>query len=380
MMKRAERFLAWAMVWVMLGLWISMPVFAEDAAEEETAYSSVLMEAKTGIVLDGAEQETPRAIGSLTKLMTVYLTAAAVEEELLAPETMVAAPAAAQEQKGAVIWLEAGDTMSVNDLLKGVMIGNANDAAVTLACAVSGTEQQFVMDMNSAAFSLGMHDTRFADATGLSDENMSSAKDIALLCRGLLAYEWLTPIFTTWRDFLRDGETELVSENTLTKHYEGLRGFKAGHGETCGYTLAVAAERDGFCCIAVILGCEDEDARFSKGKTLLARGFSGYTVTTPDFSTEFMKPVNVHHGMDAAVIAYPEQLAGAAIPKGESVSCVVVLPNYIEAPVAEGDVLGCVAFYCGDTLLYETSLCAAASVERRGFADSFTLLLENMFK
>lgn len=379
-MKQPSRFLTWLTAWVMLCAWLPLSVFAEGASETAATESTVLMEGETGIVLAGEGQDTQRAIGSLTKLMTVYLTAQAVEEGTLTPDTMIAAPAAAQEQKGAVIWLEAGDTMSVTDLLKGVIIGNANDAAVTLACAVSGTEAQFVMDMNSAAFTLGMHNTRFADATGLSDENLGTAKDVALLCRGLLAYDWLTPIFTTWRDFLRDGATELVSENTLTKKYEGLRGFKAGHGEACGYTLAAAAERDGFCCIAVVLGCEDEDTRFSKGKSLLAKGFAGYTVTTPDFSTEFMKPVTVRHGMDSAVLTEPLQLVSAAIPKGESVSCVVVLPNYAEAPVRAGDVLGCVAFYCGDTMLYETALCAAASVERRGFWDSFAQLLENMFK
>lgn len=380
MITKKGRFLAWVMAWMLLCTGLPMDVFADGVTEAAVTESSVLMEAETGIVLAGEAQDAQKAIGSLTKLMTVYLTAQAVEEGALALDTMIAAPAAAQEQKGAVIWLEAGDTMSVQDLLKGVIIGNANDAAVTLACAVSGTETQFVMDMNSAAFTLGMHNTCFVDATGLSKKNFGTAKDVALLCRALLAYDWLTPIFTTWRDFLRDGATELVSENTLTKHYDGLCGFKAGHGEDCGYTLAVAAERDGLCCIAVVLGCGDEDARFSKGKSLLSKGFTGFTVTTPDFSTEFMKPVTVRRGMDSAVLTEPLQLVSAAIPKGASVSCVVVLPNYAEAPIRTGDVLGCVAFYCEDTMLYETALCAAASVERRGFWDSFTLLLENMFK
>lgn len=346
----------------------------------ENECCTVLMESDSGVVLEGNDYDQICAAGSLTKLMTVYLTALAMEEGSLTMESIVVAPAAAQGQSGAVIWLEAGDKITVGDLLKAVIIGNANDAAVTLACAISGTEQQFVMDMNSAAFTLGLRNTRFVDATGHSAENTATARDIALLCRALLAFPDLTPIFQTWRDFVRDGATELVNENILTKNYAGLLGMKAGHGDASGYTLAIAAEHEGFCCIAVIMGCDDIDERFTMGKSLLAKGFAGYTVTTPDFSTEFMKPVSVRHGMDAAVLTEPESLFSAAVPKGESISCVVILPNYVEAPVMRGDAIGRVAFYCGNTLLYDTALCAAADIPCRGFWDSFAILLGNMFK
>ncbi len=349
-------------------------------AEEGSVCATVLMEAQTGLVLAGESYDTVLPIGSQTKLMTVYLTASAIEEGRFTTDTLISAPSAVAEQKGAVIWLEAGEKMSISDLLKAVIIGNANDAAVTLAHAVSGTESQFVLDMNAAAFSLGMHSTRFADATGQRNENQSTPKDLALLCRALLSFDWLSEIFGTWRDFLRDGATELVSENTLTRTYEGILGLKAGHGEQSGFTLAAAAERDGLCCIAVVLNCEDEDRRFSVAKSLLAKGFSGYMVTTPDFSTEFLKPVVVRHGMDRAVMTDPSMLASVAIPKGKAVSCIVVLPAYVEAPVKKGQKLGAAAFYCGDTLLYEAALCADAPVSRRGFWDSFSLLLENLFK
>ncbi len=376
-MRRKRILAVFAAVITLIGC-ILPQQFTVTAAEDESC--TVLMEADSGVVLEGRNYDSICAMGSLAKLMTVYLTAQAMEEGRLTAEHIVMTPAAAQEQDGAVIWLETGDKISVGDLLKAVIIGNANDAAVTLACAISGTEAQFVMDMNSAAFTLGLRNTRFADATGLSAENTSTARDIALLCRALLDYPELTPMFTAWRDFVRDGATELVSENSLTKNYEGLSGFKAGHGDASGYTLAVAAEREGFCCIAVVMGSADENQRFTAGKSLLARGFAGYTVTTPDFSTEFMKPVSVHHGMDAAVLTEPQALYSAAVPKGESISCVVILPKYVEAPVARGDVIGRVAFYCDNTLLYDTALCAAADIRRRSFADAFALLLGNMFK
>lgn len=353
-------------------------VRAEEAASVHH-YASVLLEAESGSVLSGTDADTPLPIGSLAKLMTIYLTAEAVAAGTLTPEAQVAAPPSAQETAGAVIWLTSGEKMTVTDLLKGIIIGNANDAAITLACQISGSTARFVSEMNAAAFSLGMRNTRFTDCTGLDDSNRSTAHDIALLCRALLAYDWLTPIFTTWRDFLRDGKTELVSENTLTRTYDGILGFKAGHGDASGYTLALAAQRGEMRCIAVVLGCDDEFERFTYGKNLLANGFANFHVTTPDFSAEFLRPVTVQHGMESAVELEVGALCSIAAPEGASLSCAVVLPAYVEAPVRAGQQLGVAAFYCDDCLLYEVPLSAAEAVPRRHFLDALRLLVEHLF-
>ncbi len=373
--NRMLRYVCMVMAVLLLGLCV--PVSAE---EQSCVYSSVLMEAETGMVLGGTESDTPVPIGSLTKLMTVLVVARAVAEGRLSPDTLVSTPAAAQEQLGAVIWLLAGEQMTVTDLLKGVIIGNANDAAVSLAAACAGSETQFVLEMQAEAFSLELRQTRFADCTGNSSDNRSTAKEVALICRALLEYDWLTPIFTTWRTFLRGEATELVSENRLTRTYDGILGMKAGHGTASGYTAAIAAERDGMRCIAVILGCEDTDERFTYAKNLLAHGFASYVVTTPDFSTEFLRPIPVRHGIADAVTLEASELSGIALPQGERISCVTVLPKFLEAPVARGKAVGTVAFYAGDTYLYEASLCAAESVERRRLWEALAGLLDNLFK
>jgi D-alanyl-D-alanine carboxypeptidase (penicillin-binding protein 5/6) len=311
--------------------------------------------------------------------MTVYLTAEAAAAGRLSPEELVTVSPSAENAPGATVWLRGGEKMSVSDLLKGVIIGNANDACIALACRISGDEAAFVSEMNAAAFSLGMRNTRFADCTGLSAENISTAHELGLLCRALLQYEWLTPYFTAWRDFLRGEGTELVSENRLTRSYEGLRGMKAGHGEASGYTLAAAAERGQLTAIAVILGCDDPDERFTYAKNLLNEALSQYYVTTPDLSAEFMQPVPVRHGTAAAVLPETGALLSIAAPKGGSISNVVVLPKYLEAPVKCGDIIGNAAFYCGDTLVYESPLTAAEDVPRRGFREAFRMLLNSLY-
>ena len=380
MAVRLYRFFA-----ALTALLLMLPLCTISAAADgekppQHTYASALLEAESGMCIGGTDPDIPLPVGSQAKLMTVYLTARAVRAGELTPETSVTAPQAVEKQQGAVIWLTPGEHMTVLDLLKGVIIGNANDAAVTLASRISGSEQAFVMEMNAAASALGMNRTHFADCTGLSAENTASAHDLALLCRALLEFDFLTPLLTTWRDFLRDGKTELVAENTLTRTYEGILGMKAGHGEPCGYTLAAAAERGGLRMIAVILGCDDKDERFTLGKRLLAGAFSDIYVTTPDFAAEFLRPVPVRLGLTGAVTAEPGALRAVAAPKGRKISCVVILPEYVEAPVRQGETIGTAAFYCGDTYVYETPLTAAETVGKRHFADAARLLLSNMFK
>ena len=337
--------------------------------------TSALIEAQTGMCIGGTDPDVQVPAGTQTKLMTVYLTAEAAASGRFTPETVLTVSPAAEGAPGASVWLRGGEKMSVLDLLRGVIVGNANDACIALACAVSGSEEAFVRDMNAAAFSLGMRSTVFADCTGLSAENRTTARDLGMLCRALLGYEWLRPVFTTWRCFLRGDATELVNENRLTRTDDTLCGFKAGHGDASGYTLTLAAQQEQMTLIAAVLGCPDGDQRFADAKKLLAKGFAEFYVTTPDLSAEFMQPVRVHHGTDAAVLPQTGDLLSIAAPRSESLSTAVVLPRWLDAPVHRGDVIGTAAFYCGDTLLYESPLTAADDVPRRSFLHTLRMLL-----
>lgn len=355
-------------------LFCMLPLLTVSAGAAPVS-TSALLEARTGMCIGGTEPDMRVPAGTQTKLMTVFLTAEAAAAGRFTPETVITVSPSAEGAPGASVWLRSGEKMSVLDLLRGVIVGNANDACIALACAVSGSETAFVRDMNAAAFSLGMRNTVFADCTGLSDANITTARDLGTLCRALLAYDWLRPVFTTWRCFLRGDETELVNENRLMRTDETLCGFKAGHGDASGYTLTLAAQQEQMTLIAVMLGAPDGDQRFSDAKKLLAAGFADYYVTTPDLSAEFMQPVPVHHGTDAAVLPQTGDLLSIAAPRSEPLSTAVVLPRWLDAPVHRGDRIGTAAFYCGDTLLYESLLTAADDVPRRSFLHTLRMLI-----
>lgn len=348
-------------------LWCKVSDFqvsAEDEIPEPAAY--VLMECSTGTVLDGMNADERLPVGTMAKLMTVLLAGEALESGKWSADTVLTASDCVNNTKGAVIWLVSGETMTVEDILKGLIIGNANDAAAVIAENISGSSEDFVMDMNTRAFELGMRDTRFTNPQGYDDENAySTAHDIGLLCCALSELDCLDTYFTTWRDFLRDGATELVNENTLARTYEGMTGWKAGHSDAAGWCIAAGAERDGMECAAVILGSPDDDSRFAYARKLLKKGFSQYTLTLPGFSSEFMKPVKVKGGVSGSVETVVKDLSGLVVPVNDtSLETVLVLPEYVHAPVEKGRRIGTIAFYNGDTLLLEASLEAGESVEK----------------
>ena len=359
---------------------LPVSVQAEDAQPEAAAY--VLMECSTGTVLEEQEGDTPLPVGTMAKLMTALLAGEMLTSGQWQKDTVLTASDCVNDTKGAVIWLLPGESMTVDSLLKGLIIGNANDAAAVLAENISGSTADFVMDMNARAFDLGMRGTVFTTPQGYDDENAySTAHDIGLLCCALSELECLSPYFTTWRDFLRDGATELVNENTFARTYEGMIGWKAGHSETAGWCIAAGAEREGMQCAAVVLGSPDEDSRFALAKTLLRKGFSQYQVTLPGYSSEFMKPVSVRGGVARSVELEAASLEGLVVPQSDpALTTVLVLPDYVRAPVQQGQTLGLAAFYNGDTLLLETSLVAKESVEEMTFVEAAKKILVKLCK
>lgn len=357
---------------------------AVSAAEESEIPSAayVLMEVETGTVLLESNADTKLSCGTMAKLMTVLLAAEQLESGRWTLETELTANDAVSGVKGAVIWLVPGETMTVEDLLKGLIIGNANDAAIALAVGISGDIESFVMDMNARAFDLEMRDTRFTCPQGSDDEGQyTTARDLALLCRALSEYDLLTPYFQTWRDFLRGEATELVNENWLARTDDTSIGFKACHTETDGWSIAAGAKRQNMKCISIVMGCQTDDDRFVLAKSLLKRGFAGWQVVQPGFSSEFLYPLKVRGGVEQAVLLEPGELKGLVVPKSCSeLETVFVLPQYIEAPVKKGQHLGSAAFYNGDTLLYETAVVASDAVRERNIWDALEKIFVKMLK
>lgn len=356
-------------------------VYAEESVPQYEM-KTLLMEAETGTVIKHSGGYDRTAQGTLNKLMTVLLAAEEIECGNLSMDSVLTASSNANSQKGAVVWLMAGENITVEELLKSIIIGNANDASMVIAEEIGGTEEEFVGMMNARAFELGMRNTVFRNAAGYDcDGQYSTAYDIALLCREVLKHDFLYPFMNTWIDSVRNGQTEVVNENKLVRTYDGITGLKASHSEESGYCLAMAAERDGKKYIAVVLGCADENERFSVGKSLMADGFAYFKVTTPSFSGEFIKPITVRGGLDRAVSITAGSLEGLVVPEsGGEISTVVFMPEYLDAPVKKGQKIGCVGFYNGDTLLYETDLITEEAVEKISFKSSVCVFLHNLYK
>lgn len=363
---------------VLLASFFCNAVFAEQQQESNYPVSTVLVEVSTGTVIKGENSDLRMPQGTLCKLMTVLLTAEEIADGRLAFDTVLTASVNANAQRGAVIWLMQGESITVDELLKAVIIGNANDAAVVLAEHIGGTEEEFVGMMNARAFELGMRDTVYKSCTGSADADgqYSTAGDTGKLAAELLEHDFLKKYFTTWIDNVRSGQTELVNENRLVRTYEGVTGMKAGRSEQSGFSLVLTAERGEVAFISVVLGCDDKDERFGIAKSLMSDGFSSYKVTAPAFSDEFLKPVTVRGGKADAVMIKALKLEELVVPKSCSeLSTAVLLPDYIEAPVKKGQIVGRVGFYNGDTLLFETDLVAAEKVEKSDFASSMRRIL-----
>lgn len=373
---------------IILGLAFSMALcfdlcFAEDDEKsKEFCTATVLAEASTGTIICSENADVKMSQGSLCKLMTILLTAEEIDDGKLLIDEKLTASANANSQQGAVIWLMQGENISVDELLKAVIIGNANDASVVLAEHIAGSEEEFVNMMNARAFELGMRNTVYKSCVGADVSGQySTAEDTMILAAELLKHDFLQKYFTTWIDNVRSGQTELVNENRLVRTYDGITGMKAGRSLESGFSLVLTAKREQSSFISVVMGCEDKDERFNMGKSLMATGFSSYKVTTPAFSDEFLRPVKVRGGKQSSVMLKAESLTELVVPKSSGeMSTAVLIPEYIDAPVKKGQVAGRVGFYNGDTLLYETNLVACEDIEKNDFAYSIRKILYIIYK
>ena len=346
--------------------------FRSAAAEKEIQVQAyILAEASTGTVLAGENTDRELNCSYLSKLMSLLLIAEDIETGKFLLTTELTASQSVCGTEGAVIWLEPGDRLTVEELLKAVIIGNANDAMTVLAEASEKSVEAFVSRMNSEAFDMGLRGTAFFSPYGYYDEREhSTARDIAEICCKLARYETLRPYFRTWRDFVREGRTELVSENTLSRTYDRHIGFKACHSDAAGYCAAEGGMNgSGTCYIAVVLGAPDAETSLGAAKKLVNRGFGEYKVTATMFPDEMMKPMKVQGGTEQAVGIELSGQRNIVVPRGvNELATVTVLPEHLTAPVKKGQRIGTAGFYSGRELVCEAPIVAAEDVDELSFA------------
>ena len=346
---------------------LASPALAAEGAEPEvSAPAAVLMEKRTGTVLFASGEDERRAPASVTKVMTLLLAAEAVERGDIALEDVVTASQRAQSMGGSQIWLEAGEEMSVSELIKCVAVVSANDCAVALAEHIAGSEAAFVERMNARAAELGLQNTHFTNCTGLFDdaEHYTSALDLAVMSRELLGLEWIKDYTTIWTDSVRGGEFGLANTNKLLRSLPGCTGLKTGWTTAAGYCVAASAEREGTEYVAVIMGAESSESRNADAAALIEYGFANYTLCPALDSA--LPPVPVEGGEAGSVQPGLSGEDGILLPKSsaQSLERHVSLPESVSAPVEEGQRLGTLTLSARGEILREIPLTAGASVPR----------------
>ena len=371
-------------IMIMVTVLITLVVlpFPVQAAELTVAgKSAALMDVATGTVLYESNAHERLAPASVTKVMTMLLIMEAVDARKIAMTDLVTASETAAAKGGSQIYLKAGETMSVSDMLKAIAVSSANDCACAMAEHIAGSEEAFVSRMNQRAAELGMKDTHFVNCTGLddgenADQHKTSAHDIALMSRELLKnHEGVKQFTTIWMDTLRNGTFGLSNTNKLIRFYQGATGLKTGFTSGAGYCLSATAKRDGMELIAVVMGADTSASRNTACKQLLDYGFANFAVFQPELTEA--EPIAVKLGKEKSVDAVLGENGGILIDKGQksTVTMDLSLEGPITAPVSQGQRVGTLAVKAGEQVLKEIPLVAAEGVERVSFGDLFGMVL-----
>ena len=333
------------------------------------APSAILMEKTTGQVLYEKDADRRMPPASVTKVMTLLLIVEAVESGKISLEDRVTASARAASFGGSCVYLEQGEQMSVDDMLKCIAVVSANDCAVAMAEHLCGTEELFVAEMNRRAGELGMENSHFTNCTGLFEdaEHYTTARDVALMSRELISHELIKDYSTIWMDSIRDGSFELSNTNKLVYWYEGCTGLKTGFTNAAMYCLSATAERDGVEYIAVVMHGETIESRNADATTLLNYAFANFSLC-PLRPAEALPALPVDLGSQTAVELLVQGEEAALLPKGGAAPEVrVELPERIPAPVKAGQPLGTLRVLSGGEEIACLEITAASDVERIGF-------------
>ncbi len=338
------------------------------------AKSAVLIEVSSGEVLLQYNADEKLFPASVTKIMTMLLVAEAVDENKITLADRVTCSSNAASKGGSQIWLEEGESMTVDELLRATAIGSANDAATLLGEYIAGSEQGFIDMMNTRAKELGMNNTCFENATGLddtTDTHLTTARDIGIMSVELLKHDFITDYTTVWMDSLRNGATELVNTNKLVRFYPGTTGLKTGTTAKAGCCVSASAKRDGLHLVAVVMGSATSDERFNSAKAMLNWGFSNYVCYKPEIDTTSVKKINIQKGKVAFVETQIPEIPSMTLKKGEETGVVVKIEvdENLTAPIEKGQTLGVITVETPSKKKYEYKITAKEEVEKLSFFD-----------
>lgn len=323
----------------------------------EQAKSAILLEASTGEIIYEKNSHDKLPMASMTKMMTLLLIMDEINNGNLKWDEKVTASEHAASMGGSQIFLEVGEQMSVEDLVKGICIGSGNDAAVAMAERIGGTEDNFVKMMNDKAGALGLQHTHFVNACGLDhDEHYSSAYDMAMIAKELVKYDKILEYTGTYEDYLRkntDKSFWLVNTNKLVRYYQGVDGLKTGYTSNALYCITTTAKRNNMRLIAVVMGEPSSAIRNSEVTGMLDYGFNTYQINSILSKDTSIDTRNVTLGKENSVNIVPKDEVNILNTKSGTKRNVTFQPKIstIKAPVKKGDVVGKIHIIENDNII-----------------------------
>ncbi|MYL71272.1 serine hydrolase [Halobacillus litoralis] len=351
--------------------------FAEERESTEvinSAKSAILMEKNSGMTLYDKDSNKKLPPASMTKVMTLLLIMEELDKGGIKLDEKVRISEHAASMGGSQIFLEAGEEMTVEDLLKGIAVASGNDASVAMAERIAGSEKEFVAQMNNKAKDLGLKNTQFQNPTGLPAEgHFSTAHDMAVMARELLLHDEVTKYTKIYEDYLRKGQDNefwLVNTNKLIKNYPGMDGLKTGYTSEAKYCLTASAKRDDMHMIAVVMGAENPKMRNSDVTSLLDYGFSQYEGVKLYSKDDTMKTMKMTRGNPLELKLSPEKDVVVLKKKNDKKSeyeTELKIAKNTNLPLEKGAHMGWVIVKNGDQEVAKVRLETSETVEKAGF-------------
>ena len=394
----AKKWISFICVWIMALTVLLTPltVRAQNDSTDETgntdliqAPSGVLMEPETGTIIYEKDKDTRRSPASITKIMTLILIFDALEKGTLKLEDTVTTSAYAKSMGGSQVFLEEGETQTVETMIKCIVIASGNDASVAMAEHICGSEQVFVRHMNERAAGLGMTNTHFEDCCGLTDSanHYTTAEDIAIMSRELITkYPKILEYSSIWMENIthvtRQGSKEfcLTNTNKLLRSYEGCVGLKTGSTSLAKYCLSAVAKRNGVTLIAVVMAAPDYKVRFKDAATMLNYGFGRCSIYI-DEKMQALPQVPVKKGKEKSVpLLYAEQFKYLSTD-GNAISNVkrkLRIHRDVDAPVKKGEQAGEMIYSANGKELGRVKILYGKTVSKATYGDCLKEILQNL--
>ena len=339
-----------------------------------------LCEASTGKVLYAQDEFKAASPASVTKIMTLLLVCEALESGRFNLTDTVRISAKAASMGGSQVFLEEGEKITVEELIKAAIISSGNDASVALAELTAGSESAFVNLMNKRAAELGLKNTNFENATGLDDtttKHYSCAADIATMSRELISHDIILKYSSIWQDTIRNGEFTLTNTNRLVRYYEGCNGLKTGSTDKAGFCVSATAKRGNMQLVAVIMGAPTKEERNNAARILLDYGFANFALF--EKGEEYVEEGTVLGGVKDGVALYRAPFS-IVVEKASlsSIEEVYEIPENLSAPIEEKKPLGRVTYMLDGNRIGFSEIYAKESIQKINLVNLFSRILKRI--